>query len=172
MIACKRFTMLLLRVVMTSLLLLSCALSHAEDDYFVSRVFDGDTVELKNAHNKFKLRLSDIDAPERNQAYGQKARRALSNLCKGSSIEIQYSLVGMDKYNRQLGRLQCNRTDASLYLAEHGYAWFNEKYSNDISIRNAANAARMNRIGLWNAQDPTPPWTWRRLQQNNYSPTR
>lgn len=172
MIACKRFTMLLLHVLMTSLLMLTCALSHAEEGYVVSRVFDGDTVELKNAHGKFKLRLSDIDAPERNQAYGQKARRALNNLCKGSNIEIQYSIVGMDKYNRQLGRLQCNRIDASLYLAEHGYAWFNEKYSNDINIRNAANGARMNRIGLWSTQDPTPPWTWRRLQQNNYSPAR
>lgn len=162
----------LLRALMSSLLMLTCALSHAEEGYVVSRVFDGDTVELTNAHSKFKLRLSDIDAPERNQAYGQKARRALSNLCKGSDIEVQYSLVGTDKYNRQLGRLQCNRIDASLYLAEHGYAWFNEKYSGDISIRNAANAARMNRIGLWSTQDPTPPWVWRRLHQNAYSPAR
>lgn len=164
--------MLLLRVLITSLLLPTCAFSHAEEGYIVSHVFDGDTVELKNSHGKFKLRLSDIDAPERNQAFGQKARRALSSLCKGSGIEIQYSLVGTDKYNRQLGRLQCNRIDASLYLAEHGYAWFNEKYSNDISIKNAANAARLNRIGLWSAQDPTPPWVWRRLHQNNYSPAR
>ena len=164
--------MRLLRVLITSLLLLSCTLSHAQEGYFVSRVFDGDTVELKNAHGKFKLRLTDIDAPERNQAFGQKARRALSSLCKGSGIEIQFSLIGIDKYNRQLGRLQCNRMDASFYLAEHGYAWFNEKYSSNISIRNAANAARLNRIGLWGAQDPTPPWIWRRLHQNNYSTAR
>lgn len=164
--------MLLLRILITSLLLLTCALSHAEEGYIVSRVFDGDTVELKNAHGKFKLRLSDIDAPERNQAFGQKARRALSSLCKGSGIEIQYSLVGTDKYNRQLGKLQCNWIDASLYLAEQGYAWHNEKYSADVNIRNAANAACLNRIGLWSAQDPTPPWVWRRLHQNNYSPAR
>ena len=160
----------LLRTLITSLLFLTCALSHAEEGYIVSRVYDGDTVELKNAHSKFKLRLTDIDAPERNQAYGQKARRALSNLCKGSNIQV--TLLGTDKYNRQLGRLQCNQVDASLYMAEHGYAWHNEKYSNDVIIRNAANAARQNRVGLWSAQEPLQPWVWRRLHQNAYSRTR
>lgn len=162
----------LLRILITSLLLLACAFSHAEESYIVSRVYDGDTVELKNARGALKLRLSDIDAPERNQAYGQKARRALTKLCKGNNISIQVTVLGTDKYNRQLGRLQCNQVDASLYMAEHGYAWHNEKYSNDVIIRNAANAARQNRIGLWSAENPTPPWVWRRLHQNAYTPAR
>jgi len=157
----------LLRFLFTGLLLLSSASSQAGISYTVNHVYDGDTVELKtNAGDRLKLRLTDIDAPERNQAFGQKARRALSSLCKGSAISVQ--LAGKDKYNRHLGKLECNRTDASLYMAEHGYAWHNDKYSDDPAIKIAAAQARKKRIGLWSGKKPMSPWVWRRLHQNAY----
>ncbi len=163
--------MSLLRFVFVCLLLLSAS-SQAEDAYTVSNVYDGDTVELKNTNGRVKLRLTDIDAPERNQAYGQKARRALIKLCKGSHISIRVELMGKDKYNRHLGRLQCDQTDASLYLAQHGYAWYNEKYSDNLSIKSAAATARKDGIGLWSADNPVPPWVWRRLHGNAYQSAR
>jgi len=163
--------MSLLRFLFTGLLLLSSAPGHADITYTVSNVYDGDTVELKSSNgDKLKLRLSDIDAPERNQEFGQKARRALIKLCKGSAIGVE--LAGRDKYNRHLGKLACNRTDASLYMAKHGYAWHNEKYSDNIAVRNAAATARRDRIGLWSADKPLPPWVWRRLHQNAYPSAR
>ena len=146
--------------------------SHAEDTYTVNRVYDGDTVELMHADGKLKLRLTDIDAPERNQAFGQKARRALIKLCKGNDIHINAELTGRDKYNRYLGKLQCNQTDASLYMAEHGYAWHNEKYSDNLAVKNAAATARRDRIGLWSEDKPLPPWVWRRLYGNAYQAVR
>ena len=159
--------MSLLRFLFAGLLLLLSAPSYADITYIVSNVYDGDTVELKNnTGSKLKLRLTDIDAPERNQEFGQKARRALIKLCQGSAISVE--LVGKDKYNRHLGKLECNQTDASLYMAEHGYAWHNEKYSDNIAVRNAAATARQRHIGLWGAEKPLPPWVWRRLHQNAY----
>jgi endonuclease YncB( thermonuclease family) len=162
----------LLRLSCACLLLVSSTFSQAETAYTVSNVYDGDTVELKNADGKLTLRLTDIDAPERNQAYGQKARRALMNLCKGRDISIHVELAGKDKYNRHLGKLQCNQTYASLYMAEHGYAWHNEKYSDNLAVKNAAAAARINGIGLWSADNPIPPWVWRRLYGNAYQSAR
>lgn len=164
--------MSLLRLVFACLLLLSGTPSQAEDTYTVSRVYDGDTVELKNANGKLKLRLTDIDAPERNQAYGQIARRALIKLCQGSDISIHLQLAGKDKYNRHLGNLQCNHTDVSLYMAEQGYAWHNEKFSNNLAVKNAADSARRDRIGLWSTDKPLPPWVWRRLYGNTYQSAR
>jgi len=161
----------LLRFIFAGLLLLLSASSHADITYTVSNVYDGDTVELKsNAGSKLKLRLTDIDAPERNQKFGQKARRALIKLCKGSIISVE--LIGKDKYNRYLGKLECNQTDASLYMAEHGYAWHNEKYSDNIAIRNAAATARKMHLGLWSEDNPLPPWVWRRLHKNAYPSTK
>ena len=161
-----------LRFGFACLLLVLSTFSHAESTYTVSNVYDGDTVELKNADGKLKLRLTDIDAPERNQAYGQKARRALMNLCKGSDISIHVELAGKDKYNRHLGKLQCNQTDAGLYMVQHGYAWHNDKYSDNPAVKNAAAAARRNGVGLWSADNPLPPWVWRRLYGNSYQSAR
>lgn len=155
------------RFIAANLLLLLTTPCIADESYVLTKVFDGDTVELNNISGKFKLRLSDIDAPERNQAYGKKSRRALIKLCRGNNISVNATILGTDKYNRYLGRLQCNRVDASLYLVEHGFAWYNEKYSNDPVIQNAAVMAREKRIGLWRSKKPIPPWVWR--QQHPHS---
>lgn len=140
----------------------------AADDYVLTKVIDGDTVELNGINGNIKLRLGDIDAPERNQAYGKKSRRALIKLCKGNDIHVNATIQGTDKYNRYLGKLQCNNIDASMYLAEHGFAWHNEKYSNDAIIQNAALIAREKRIGLWKNKKPIPPWVWRQQHPHTW----
>lgn len=155
------------RFIAANLFLLLTTLCIADESYVLTKVFDGDTVELNSISGKFKLRLSDIDAPERNQAYGKKSRRALVKLCKGNSISVSATILGTDKYNRYLGKLQCNHIDANLYLVEHGFAWYNKKYSNDLIIQNAAYAAHEKRIGLWRSKKPIPPWIWR--QQHPHS---
>ena len=149
------------RLIAANLLLLLTTICAADESYLITKVIDGDTVELNNISGTFKLRLSDIDAPERNQAFGKKSRRALAKLCKGKNIRINAIILGTDKYNRYLGKLQCNHVDASLYLAEHGFAWHNEKYSNDPAIKNAAFLAREKKRGLWRGKKPIPPWIWR-----------
>jgi len=74
--------------------------------YELITVFDGDTVKLRNRQGDFKLRLTDIDAPERNQAFGKKSRRTLKKLCMGRDISVTAQLTSMDKYQRYLGRLK------------------------------------------------------------------
>jgi len=160
--------MALIRFIFTSMCLLIAASGNAADSshvstpYVVSYVYDGDTVKLHNAESEFKLRLTDIDAPERNQDYGLKSRRALIKLCQGNNIFVTVQIVGTDKYNRSLGRLQCNHIDASTYLVEHGLAWHYAQYSSDVNIYNASLKARQQRLGLWASDTAIPPWTWRR----------
>lgn len=131
--------------------------------YALRYVYDGDTVKLRDADGEFKLRIKDIDAPERNQAYGKKARRAVMKLCKSKDTLVTVKLFGMDKYQRYLGRMQCNNIDVSLYLAEQGLAWFDPKYSSDLEILQAQKIAQQNKVGLWQEPNPVPPWVWRRL---------
>ena len=129
--------------------------------YTLGYVYDGDTVKLRDADGEFKLRIKDIDAPERNQAYGKKARRALMKLCKSKDTLVTVKLTGMDKYQRYLGRMQCNNIDVSLYLTEQGLAWFDPKYSSDLEILQAQKIAQQNKAGLWQEPNPIPPWVWR-----------
>ncbi len=151
-----------LRFVIVSLGLLLCCVSHASESYIVSYVYDGDTVQLKSAEEKFKLRLSDIDAPERNQSYGLKARRALMKLCQGKHIEVKVEIAGTDKYARQLGNLYCNGTNAGHYLVENGLAWHQGRFTRDPTLKQAAEQARSQKLGLWQDPDPIPPWLWRK----------
>lgn len=153
--------MVVARFVFASLLLLLATASQADNSYIVTNVYDGDTVELSNFSGRLKLRLTDIDAPERNQTYGKKSRRALTKLCKGKKITVSAQILGTDKYNRYLGNLECNHVDAGLYLVEHGLAWHNAKYSNNPITLNAETIARQKRLGLWKSKRPTPPWVWR-----------
>jgi len=136
--------------------------------YELVTVFDGDTVKLRDRQGDFKLRLTDIDAPERNQAFGKKSRRTLKKLCMGRDISVTAQLTGMDKYQRYLGRLQCNNIDASLYLTQQGLAWHNSKYSSNTMIFEAQEQAKMKKFGLWQQKNPIPPWIWRKQHKSSH----
>ena len=141
----------------------------ADDSTYVEYVFDGDTVNIHQLSSEYKLRLSDIDAPEKNQPVGKESRRALIKLCMNQPMNVQ--LLGTDQYNRQLGHLQCNQIDAGLYLVKNGWAWYSAKYSNDKEIMQAEKTARLNKLGLWKNKNPVPPWIWRK-QHPYTNPTR
>ncbi len=134
--------------------------AHADDlSPRIIHFYDGDTVQIQEGFSEYKLRLTDIDAPERNQSYGKTARRALAKLCQNADIKV--SLSGIDKYRRNLGKLSCNNQDVSVFMISNGHAWFNRRYSMDFTLDLAEQAARTNKIGLWRRKNPMPPWQWR-----------
>lgn len=125
----------------------------------ITYFYDGDTVKIKDAFSEYKLRLTDIDAPERNQIYGKTARRALINLCENADVRVY--VMGKDRYKRNVGKLICNNQDASAYMVKNGHAWFNKRYSMDYTLDLAEQESRANQLGLWKQKSPTPPWLWR-----------
>ena len=141
-----------------ALFLVVCSLSAfaLEITYF----YDGDTVKIKDSAYEYKLRLTDIDAPERNQTYGLKSRRALMHFCKNASVNVYIS--GIDKYQRSLGKLHCNNRDASEFMVNNGHAWYNRRFSMDYTLDLAEQQARKNKLGLWQNTNPIPPWIWRK----------
>jgi micrococcal nuclease len=131
----------------------------------ITRFYDGDTVKIDDGQRQYKLRITDIDAPERNQRYGKQARRTLMQLCKDA--EITLTLTGIDKYQRDLGYLSCNTIPVSEYMVEQGYAWFNTRYSNNWALQVLENEARNAKRGLWKQKKPMPPWVWRQKHAHN-----
>lgn len=149
-----------------SLLVLPCKAE--KNRYIVTYVYDGDTVKLHpiesfSQQNDIKLRITQIDAPERNQPYGLIARRSLIKLCQGNGVLATTEIVAKDHYQRSLGRLQCNQVDASLYLVEQGLAWHDEKYASDRVLEQAQEQARAQKLGLWVDGKAIPPWVWRKM---------
>jgi micrococcal nuclease len=144
--------------------------AHAKPE--IAYYYDGDTVKILDQNMSYKLRINHIDAPERNQSYGKKSRRALMQLCQNKSVKV--IITGVDHYQRQLGELYCDQENASVYMLKNGYAWFYTRYSNMRDFAAIEQTARENKLGLWQAKKPLAPWIWRKLNastQNLSSPT-
>jgi len=139
---------------------------HAQDSLMkIARYIDGDTVLISNNNETFSLRIADIDAPEINQSYGKKSKRALMKICEHTQIHIQ--LIGHDKYHRKIGRLQCNQTQVSQFMVKNGHAWFYQHYSKDKQLMIAQQDAHKHKLGLWESSNAIPPWEWRQKHKLN-----
>ena len=135
-------------------------------DETIAYIYDGDTVKIHTETGDFKLRLSEIDAPELSQPDGKKARRALSKLCQKNAI-IDVDISGTDRYNRQLGRLQCNHRDVAMALVANGYAWHYAYYSHNSELASAQINAQVHHLGLWKNLEAIAPWDWRKSHPNH-----
>jgi endonuclease YncB( thermonuclease family) len=126
----------------------------------VVAVADGDTLTILTAEKEqVKVRLHGIDAPERKQAFGTKARERLAELAMGKTATASGSK--RDKYGRTVASLSVDGRDIGEQLVAEGLAWHYVRYSDDRRLAEAERKARAARLGLWRDADPVPPWEWR-----------
>lgn len=98
----------------------------AEDfDAKVLRVVDGDTVRLEVGFRDFDfpLRMSNLLAPELNEAGGVRSRDKLKNMIEGKTIEVivnKNNRVG--KYGRLLGEVRESGFDVGQQMIDGGFA--------------------------------------------------
>ncbi len=127
----------------------------------VVKVSDGDTVTiLTSDKTQHKIRLNDIDAPEKKQAFGNKSKDNLAKYIAGKTVTVEYQKK--DKYKRVLGTIYYNNTDINLQQVKDGYAWVYKKYSNNQTYYKAEKLARDKRVGLWADKKPLEPWEFRK----------
>jgi endonuclease YncB( thermonuclease family) len=80
-------------------------------------VSDGDTVDVLNDNKTVhRIRLSGIDAPEKAQPFGQRAKEHLSTFVFGKRVEVIGNKI--DKYGRTVGKV--NGIDANLEQVKAG----------------------------------------------------
>jgi endonuclease YncB( thermonuclease family) len=129
-------------------------------------VKDGDTVVLLDSQKQsHDIRLAGIDAPEKSQPFGQRAKEHLSDTVFGKQVLIEGNKI--DKYGRRVGKVLVNGADANLEQVRAGFAWHYKEYEREQSsadrklYADAEIAARTAKSGLWRDNAPTPPWDWR-----------
>ena len=157
---------------MTRFLILLCCpilLFATEFSARVTKVLDGDSVNVLRLLNEeeLKLRLYGIDAPEWKQAYGKESKDALKGLL-GPNAEISVKVLDNDRYGRLICKLHLDNKDISVneWMISEGNAWHYVKYApDDMNLKQAEDNARNNKLGLWSAIDPTPPWEYRKNQK-------
>ncbi len=146
-----------LAVLLLSLLLLPPA--HA--DTFtgkVVRILDGDTVEVLVDRAPRRVRLAGIDAPEKAQPFGARAKQRLAELVGGQAVEVDWHKT--DRYGRTVGKLISHGRDVNLAMVSSGMAWWYRRYADEqapadrVIYEAAERQARTERRGLWT--DATP----------------
>lgn len=131
-------------------------------------VSDGDTITVLDADkHQHRIRFLGIDAPEKAQPYGQRAKQGLADLVHSKMVRC--TCVGEDRYGRSLCSVFVNaHTDVNLAMVAAGLAWHNKPYEHSQSAKDRAayalaqRAAQSARIGLWVDPNPIPPWNYRR----------
>ena len=129
----------------------------------VIRVLDGDTIEVlqdKQDKKPVRIRLANIDAPEKKQAFGRWSANQLKALLAAQPVTVTYTQT--DRYGRIIGHVfTTNGTDASRFMVQSGAAWVYERYNVDESLPALQREAQEQKRGLWADANPVPPWEWR-----------
>ncbi|MDL1703512.1 thermonuclease family protein [Yersinia pestis] len=140
--------------------LFSGSLCAAEIQGKVIRVLDGDTIEVLQSKKPVRIRLANIDAPEKKQAFGRWSMNQLKGLVAAQSVTVTYTQT--DRYGRIIGRVfTMNGTEASRFMVQSGAAWMYERYNADKALLALQREAQTQKRGLWIDSQPVPPWEWR-----------
>jgi len=123
--------------------------------YKVTRVIDGDTIELENGQ---KVRYIGIDTPETvapnkpDGCFGKEATDKNRELVEGKAVRLEKDVNETDRYGRLLRYVYVEDTFVNEYLVKQGYA-YSVSYPPDIKrqeqLRSAETDARENFRGLW-----------------------
>ena len=133
----------------------------------VVHVSDGDTITVQTKYGKkIKVRLYAIDAPEKAQPYGPQSTGILKRLVLNEFVTVE--VVDTDRYGRKVGRVYLNRQDMNAEMIRLGAAWHYRYYDKSAQYNqyeDIERCARNERRGLWNRDNPMPPWEYRKMMR-------
>lgn len=136
----------------------------------VVAITDGDTITVLDAQRvQHKIRLAGIDAPEKKQAFGQRAKQHISALVFSRIVDVEAEKK--DRYKRTVGKVMVDGKDVNLAMVVAGLAWHYKQYEREQSASDrllyssAESESRQARRGLWRDTDPMAPWDWRKASR-------
>lgn len=148
-------------------------------DGFVVKVSDGDTLTVDSGGTKLKVRLYGIDAPEtgkinrgngrtskEGQPFGQESQRALWG--KVYHRKVRIDVMDIDRYRRLVSLVRMGNRNINLEMIREGWSWAYRKYLHSAyasEFIEEEELARRRRAGLWQDNNPRPPWEFRKSQR-------
>lgn len=122
-------------------------------------IADGDTLTVLHDRKPLKIRLGNIDAPEKKQAFGERSKQSLSDMCYRK--DATYIIQNIDRYGRTVAVVRCAGVEVNHAQVERGLAWVYAQYNKDGSLPTIQAEAKAARRGLWTDAKPIPPWDYR-----------
>lgn len=149
--------------IVIALLYLSPPIQAANLHGKVVGISDGDTITILTTDKQsIKVRLVEIDAPEKDQPWGQKSKQALSDLIYSRNVTVDST--GNDRYGRALGTVFLSNRNINKHMVENGNAWAYTQYVRDQNYFELQKSAKSKQLGLWslNKEQTIAPWEWRK----------
>jgi endonuclease YncB( thermonuclease family) len=72
----------------------------------VISIIDGDTLKALCGEETLTIRLAEIDAPEKRQAFGNRSKNRLAGLCYQEQAQIRPTTK--DRFGRTVARVYCD----------------------------------------------------------------
>ncbi|MEX3547664.1 MAG: thermonuclease family protein [Burkholderia sp.] len=151
-----------------ALLLVAC-MAHADFSGVVVGVLDGDTVDVLVDLKPVRVRLAEIDAPEKAQAFGTRSRQTLAAAVFQQTVNVR--TAGVDRYGRTIGTLLVDGRSINRMMVAQGMAWAYRQYLVDRSLLDVEAAARAAKLGLWADPHAAAPWEWRAAKRMGGTPS-
>lgn len=129
----------------------------------VTGVADGDTLYVNVDGHSIRIRLAQIDAPEKAQAFGRRSEQSLRALVGKRQVELAWK--SLDRYGRPIAKVWVDGLDVNAEQVRRGLAWVFRRYSNDATLIALEAQAKSTRLGLWADRHPVAPWEWRATQR-------
>ncbi len=126
----------------------------------VVAVIDGDTILVKRTHDLVKIRLADIDAPEKAQPFGEAALQSLTEMVKNKEVTISSRAV--DDYGRIVAVIRSNNQNINAAQVQRGMAWAISRFKRNNSLLQLQREAQLAKRGLWAEPNAMEPWQWRK----------
>lgn len=128
----------------------------------VVKVIDGNTFEIIDEHNEVSVfMLSEVDCPEIGQPVSEEALAFSKKMTLKKKVVVERR--GKDWLGNKLAVISL-KNDKILHeeLLKSGYAWAVKKAP--PSLHALQEKVQKDKRGIWSADEPTPPWVYRRKQ--------
>lgn len=130
----------------------------------VTRVIDGDTIEVQLGKERVTVHLRGIDAPDRGQPWSKEATAALEQMVLNQQVDMEP--LHVDDRNRRTTIIFVGEEEVGAAMVRDGNAWADRKHlsSSDTELCELEAGAREAKLGLWSlpARDRIAPWEYRR----------
>lgn len=132
-------------------------------------VTDGDSLRVMHKGQAEQVRLYGIDCPEKGQAFGQRAKKATSELAFGRQVTLHG--IRKDRCERTLATVDLpDGKNLNQELVKNGWCWWYRDYApNNTEFERLEGEAREARRGIWSDPAPIPPWIYRKARQKKKS---
>lgn len=128
----------------------------------VIEVNSGDVITISNLNRPVRVRLLGVDAPEIDQTFGDVAKKHLADLVYDKSVLVEYAGIAGD--HSLNGRVLLEGADVGAQMIRDGAAWVDPSTEHRLSVtdrevyQQSEVAARSERRGLWQQENPLAPW--------------